>query len=142
MVNLNFLKPKIENMILSKTGIPAKIHGNINFTLLGGTTIVAHTLTVPNGSVASCKFTIPFLDIFKLKNTNMSKDISISGASLFIEKITPFEINDTITVHNSNIQFLNKYGIMHKIPPPSISEDGGLHNLFVLNINGRITLRS
>jgi len=108
MVNLNFLKPKIENMILSKTGIPAKIHGNINFTLLGGTTIVAHNITVPNGTVASCKFTIPFLDIFNLKNANMSKDISISGASLFIEKIIPFEINDTITVHNSNIQFLNK----------------------------------
>ena len=108
MINLNFLKPKIENIILSKTGIPAKIHGNINFTLLGKTTIVAHNITVPNGTIESCKFTIPFFDIFNLKNANISSDISVSGASLFIDKLTPFEIKNTITVRDSNIQFLDK----------------------------------
>ena len=35
MVHLNFLKPKIENVILTQTGIPAQIHGNINFSMMG-----------------------------------------------------------------------------------------------------------
>jgi len=108
MVNLNFLKPKIEKVILSRTGIPAEIHGNINFSLLGHATIIAHNITVPNGTVSSCKFEIPFFDIFDLRNANISGDISVSGASLFVEKIVPFEIKNPITVRDSNIQFLNK----------------------------------
>ena len=108
MININFLKPKIENVIFSQTGIPAKIHGDINFSLLWHTTIIAHNITVPNGAISSCKFSIPFFDIFNLQNANVSGDISVYGASLFVEKIVPFEIKNTITVHNSNIQFLNK----------------------------------
>lgn len=108
LINLNFLKPKIENVILSQTGIPAKIHGDINFTLLGKTTIVAHNITIPNGTVESCKFAVPFVDIFNLKNARISSNISVSGASLFIEKITPFEIKNTISINDSSIQFLNK----------------------------------
>lgn len=108
IVNLDFLKPKIENIILTKTGVPAKIHGDINFSLMGKATIVAHNLIVPNGTVSSCAFAIPFFDIFDLKNARISGNISVSGASLLVDKIAPFETNDTITVHNSNIQFLNK----------------------------------
>ena len=108
MMNLNHLKPKIESVILAKTGVPAKIHGNVNFSLLGYPTIIAHNLSVPNGTVSACKFTIPFFDIFDLQNANISGDISVSGASLFVEKIVPFGIENTISVHNSNIHFLNK----------------------------------
>ena len=108
MVNLNFLKPKIENVILSQTGIPAKITGDINFSLIGHTTIIANDIVVPNGTIASCKFTIPFFDILDLKNARVSSDVLVSGANLFIEKLIPFELKNTITVHNSNIKFLNK----------------------------------
>lgn len=107
-INLNFLKPKIENMILSQTGIPAKINGDINFSLLGTTTIIANDITVPNGTISSCGFTIPFLDIFDLKNAQVSSDISVSGASVLIERLTPFSIKNTIRVHNSKVRFLNK----------------------------------
>lgn len=108
MINLNFLKPNIENVILSQTGVPAKIHGDINFSLAGGTTIVAHNITIPNGTVSSCEFTIPFFDIFNLKNARVSNDVSVSGASIFIEKLTPFQTNNKISVHNSSVHFLNK----------------------------------
>ena len=108
MINLNFLKPKIENIILNQTGTSAQINGNINFTLLGKTTIIARDIVIPNGTVASCKFTIPFWDIFDLKNAHMSSDISVSGASLFITRLNQFNTRNTITVHNSNIRFLNK----------------------------------
>lgn len=108
LVNLNFLKPKIENIILTQTGIPAKINGNINFSLLGHATIVANDINIPNGTVDYCKFTIPFFDIFNLKNANVSGDISVSGASVFVENIVPFNTNNTIKIHDSNVKFLNK----------------------------------
>ena len=108
MINLNFLKPKIENVILTKTGIPAQIHGNINFSLMGHATIVANNISIPNGTVSSCEFAIPFFDIFDIKNATISNNIIINGASVSIDKITPFKMDNQITVYNSKIHFLNK----------------------------------
>ena len=108
MVHLNFLKPKIENVILTQTGIHAKIYGDINFSLIGSVNIVAHDVSVPNGVIDDIEFKLPFFDIFNLKNANISDDIYINGASLDIDKITPFEINNKIIVNDSKIKFLNK----------------------------------
>lgn len=108
MVNLNFLKPKIETFILNKTGVKAQIQGDINFSLVGQTRIVAHNITIPNGVISTFDFSVPFFSIFNLKNTTFSGDIHIDGASLLIEKIVPFETDNKIIVTNSNIQFLNK----------------------------------
>ena len=108
MVHLNFLKPKIESAILAKTGIPVNINGNINISLLGNATIVAHDITVPNGVISSCEFTIPFFDIFDIKNANISEDIIVNKASLLVTQIVPFDINTNIVVNNSKIKFLNK----------------------------------
>ena len=114
IITLNNLKPKIEEVILAKTGVPAKIYGDINFSLMGSTSIVAHNLSVPNGVISSVEFKIPFFDIFNLKNAKISGDIYVKDASLYIERITPFNINNKIIVDNSKIQFLNKeYKIIH-----------------------------
>ena len=114
MINLNSLKPKIENIIFSQTGISAQIHGNVNFSMLGKTHLVAHNISVPNGIVSSAEFAIPFFDIFNMENANISGDISIKGASLFIEKLVPFNIKNTIIVHDSKVKFLNKeYNIIN-----------------------------
>ena len=108
IINLNFLKPKIENVILTETGIPAEINGNINFSLLGHATIVVNDVKIPNGVISSCEFSIPFFDIFDLKNAKFSGDIIVNKASVAIEKITPFETKTNIIVHDSAMQFLNK----------------------------------
>ena len=113
-ITINKLKPKIEEAILTQTGINAKIHGNVNFSLMGHTAIVAHNISVPNGVISSIEFGIPFFDIFDIKNANISGDIHVKGASLYIEKIVPFKINNKIIVDNSSIKFLNKeYKIVH-----------------------------
>ena len=108
MINLNFLKPKIENIILNQTGTVAQIHGNVNFSLLGKAQIVAHNISIPNGVISSAEFAIPFFDIFNLKNANISGDISITGASLFVKKIVPFNVNTNMVIRNSKFKFLNK----------------------------------
>lgn len=114
MINLDFMKPKIEDIILNQTGIPAKIHGSVNFSLLGRATIVAHNISIPNGIISSCEFTVPWYSIFDLKNATISGDLSVKGASLLVEKILPFELNTNISLKNSKLNFLNKeYNIIH-----------------------------
>lgn len=108
MISINFLKPKIENVILSETGINAKIHGNINFGLIGKTTIIAHNISVPNGVISSIEFSVPFFDIFNINKANINGDIFVNGASVAVEKIVPFDTNKKITITNSKFKFLNK----------------------------------
>ena len=108
MFRLDFLKPKIENVIMTQTGVPVTINGNINASLLGKATIVAHDLVVPNGTISECEFKIPFFDLFDLKKASISDNINIKGASLTITELTPFNIKERIIVKNSSVQFLNK----------------------------------
>ena len=108
MITLNNLKGKIENIILTQTGIPAKIHGNVNFSLMGRTMIIAHNISIPNGVVSSVEFDFPLLDIFNIKNADINGDIYVNGASLHVEKIIPLNINKNIVVNDSKVKFLNK----------------------------------
>ena len=114
MININNLKPKIETAIFNKTGIKSTIHGNINFSLLGNATIIAHNISIPNGIVNSVEFTIPLRDIFDIENAKINSDITIHGASLSIDKIVPFTINNKIDIYDSKFSFLNKeYNIIN-----------------------------
>ena len=114
IISINTIKPKIEEAILNQTGIEAKIQGDINFSLLGKATIVAHKISIPNGTISSVEFTIPFFDIFDIKNADISGEISVNGASVSIEKIVPFNINKKILIKDSKFQFLNKeYNIVY-----------------------------
>jgi len=120
MIHLNFLKPKIEEAILQKTGIPVKIHGNVNVSLLGKATIVAHDLSLPNGVISNCKFSIPFFDIFDIKNASISDDVTINNASFLVSKIKPFDLNIGIILNDSKIKFLNKE---YKVISANFSKD-------------------
>ena len=108
MIDLNSFKPKIQEFILKQTGVNAQIHGNVNFSLLGETTIIAHNISIPNGVISSCEFSIPLRDIFNISNADISGKMTVNGADLSVDKITPFESNTNITVKNSKIKFLNK----------------------------------
>ena len=108
MVQLNFLKQKIENVIMAQTGVPVTINGDINASLLGKATIVAHDLTIPNGTISECEFTIPFFNLFNLKDATISEKITVKGASLTITELTPFDIKEHVIVKDSSFQFLNK----------------------------------
>ena len=108
MIHLNSLKQKIETAIFTQTGIRATIHGNINFSLLGKTTITAHNITLPNGFVSSCTFSLPLSDIFNIDKARISNDIVIDGASVMVDKIVPFNMQNHIIVNDSRFHFLNK----------------------------------
>jgi len=108
MVHINSLKPKIENVISTKIGTPVQIHGNINISLLGRPTIVAHNISLPNGIISSCEFRIPLHDIFNIQNADIYGSVIVNGADLLVKKIVPFDKNLNIIVKNSDVRFLNK----------------------------------
>lgn len=108
MINLNSMKPRLESAIVQRTGIPAKINGDINFSLLGHATIVAHDVSVSNGKIKSTLFAIPLREIFNLENAKLSGQITVYGARIDIQDLSPIEIKNDIAIYNSTVRFLDK----------------------------------
>ncbi|MCQ2562183.1 MAG: hypothetical protein MJ158_01010 [Alphaproteobacteria bacterium] len=108
MINLNSLATKIEDTIFAQTGVKAKINGGINFSLLGKATIVAHDISIANGHIDSCEFTIPVFSIFDVKQANISGDIIVNKANIKIQKLSQFNIKNNIHIQDSVVNFLNK----------------------------------
>ena len=102
------MRSRIETAITRQTGINTKIRGDINFGILGRTTIIAHDITIPNGTIARVSITIPFSGLFDLKNTKLNGDIGISGANIKINSLTAPKINHDVLVQDSTILYKGK----------------------------------
>lgn len=89
-ITLNELKPQIENEILTRTGVAARINGNVNFSWLGGIQYVANDVEISNGAFERVYFPRDF-DTIVLSGGRISVD------GLFAPKFPGLiEINDTI----------------------------------------------
>ena len=60
LLNLNKMKPVLQAKIQEQTGWTTKINGNVNFSLLGTSTIVAHDVEIPTGKIDRVSFSVPF----------------------------------------------------------------------------------
>ena len=67
MITLNSLKPMVEKSVAEQTNVPAKLNGDIHFSLIGGATIVAHDVNVPTAHIGSVIFSIPFRSFFDME---------------------------------------------------------------------------
>lgn len=108
MITLNYLKPKLESAVIEQTGLPAKINGDIHFSLLGGVLIVAHDVQIPMGTINAAMFAVPLRAVFDMENTELSGSIIIYDANLSIEKLEPQMLPQDIEIHSSRIRFMNK----------------------------------
>ena len=108
MITLNNLKPKIVATIAEQTGIHAKIDGDIHFSLLGRTTIVAHDVHIQNGTIGALMITVPFTSIFNMDNARLTDDITIYDADISISNLIPWNLDIPLEIHNSNINFKNR----------------------------------
>ena len=108
LITLNNLKPKIQQTIAEQTGITAQINGDVHFSLLGRTTIVAHDVTISNGTIGALMFSVPITHIFDLDNAPLSGKITIYNANLSIGNLIPGQFNHAIEIHNSEINFKNR----------------------------------
>ncbi|MBQ7056082.1 MAG: hypothetical protein IJN91_04090 [Alphaproteobacteria bacterium] len=105
MVTLNTFKPMIESAINTQMNVPAKLNGDIHFSLIGGTTIVAHDVNVPTATIGSVMLSIPFHDLFDMQNAQLKKAVSIYDANIDINNLSPASFNHDIKIYNSKINF-------------------------------------
>ena len=108
MINLNNLKPKIEQVIVDQTGVAAKINGDIHFSLLGHATIVAHDVEIPNGEIGALMFFIPFTHIFNIENAPLTGEIDVYDGNIVINNLVPKNFNHPVEIHNSKLTFKNR----------------------------------
>ncbi len=108
MITLNALRPRIEQTIAQRMGIDAKIRGNVRISLIGGATISARDIVVPDGVVAMTQFSIPLWSIFNLSAAPLSGDVIISGARLNVTRLVPVSFDNPIDIRDSWIEFYGK----------------------------------
>ncbi len=105
MVTLNRFKPQFEQAVFNQTQVPAKLNGNIHFSLLGGATIVAHDVVIPSGKIGSVMFHVPFSSMFNMENVKI-KDVVIDNADVVVNELAPAEFNHNIGIYNTNIDLM------------------------------------
>ena len=106
-VNLNKIKPLLESKLYEQTGVTAKINGNVNFSLLGTTTIVAHNIQIPTGKIESVSFSVPLSQMFNLTNATLNKQIGIHNGNIKITDLFPYDIKHEIYIYNTSLNFMN-----------------------------------
>jgi len=108
MINLNRLKPHFEHVILSQTGIPAKIDGNIRMSFLGRATVVVNDVRIPDGKIDSLLFSVPLVSIFDISQAPLTGRIIADGAKFDIIEITAPKFARPIELRNSTVNFMGK----------------------------------
>ena len=106
-ITLNYMKSQLESAVESQTGINAQFNGNVNFSLLGRATIVAHNITVPFGTIHSAMFSVPMRSIFHPTDAELSGPIAIYGADFKIQNLDAIDFNTKIIVYNSVFTFMS-----------------------------------
>lgn len=108
MITLNRFRPMIEKSINDQMNVPAKIAGDLHFSLIGGATIVAHDVSVPTARIGAVMLSIPFSDFFNIQNAQLNSSVVIYDADISIDKLSPVDFNHKIEIYNSNITFLGR----------------------------------
>ncbi|MBD5400456.1 hypothetical protein HDR61_01770 [bacterium] len=108
MFTLNKLKPEIQAAITAQTGVPAQINGDVHFSLIGATTIVARDITIPDGHIGAASFRVPLGALFDLSRARLDGRIGIYDANVSIARLTPANGKYDIELHNCNVTFLGK----------------------------------
>lgn len=123
MFTLNRLKPKLAAAITAQTGVETQIRGDVHFSLLGTTTIVARDIQLPSGHIGSAAFRVPLSALFDLERAKLSRHISIYNADVKISHLTPVAPQYDLELHNCNVNFLDKD---YRIISGTVS-DGEIH---------------
>ena len=112
MITLNKFRPIIERSIYDQMAVPAKLNGDIHFSLIGGATIVAHDVVVPTARIGSVMLSVPFHDLFDMEHAHLKNAVIIYDADIKIDKLSPMGLNHTLAIYNSNIEFITRcYGL-------------------------------
>ncbi len=107
LLNLNKMRPVLQEKLQTQTGVPVKINGNVKFSLLGSGAIVAHNVEIPQGKIDTVSFSVPFKQIFNLTDATINPGINISNGNIKISELFPTPISNNINIYNTRIDFMN-----------------------------------
>ncbi len=108
MITLNKFRPAIEQSIYQQMSVPAKLNGDIHFSLIGGATIVAHDVVVPTAKIGAVLLSIPFSNFFNMNNPELEMKVVVYDADITIDKLSPVNFNHNIEIYNSHITFMGR----------------------------------
>lgn len=108
MINLSNFRPQIERSIYNQMSVSAQLQGDIHFSLIGGATIVAHDVIIPNAKIGALMLSIPFHDLFNMHSATFNPSVTIYDADITIDQLAPAAFNHDIEIYNSNITFMNR----------------------------------
>ena len=117
MINLNSMRGRFESAIQKQTGISARVNGDINFGILGRTTLIARNITFANGTIKELSVTIPFWGLFNLENAPIDGDINLYGAKIAISSLVGDTGKYNVSVHDSVIQFIRQFNYSFHLLP-------------------------
>ena len=106
-ITLNYMKPQLTSAVKSQTGITPDFRGDVNFSLLGRTTIVARDISVPFGTIHSAMFNVPWHSVFHPTDAELSGPISIYGGNFKIRNLDAIDFNTPITFYNTTVNFMS-----------------------------------
>lgn len=116
IMNLNHMRARLESAVSATTGMPIKINGDITFGLLGRTTIIAHDVSSPYGTVKSVSMQIPFSGLFNIKNASLNGPVSVLGANIKLKSLAATNLKYDVAIQDSTINFMNKdYSIINGV---------------------------
>lgn len=114
MITLNSMRPQLEAAILAQTGVVLKINGDVNFSILGGTNIIAHDVITPHGRTKKLSVKIPFSGLFDRQNLELDNVIRAYGADIYLTTLATLQLKYNLTADNSVLHFMGKdYHIIH-----------------------------
>ena len=104
---LNNLKTELESAVKAQTGLTIDIRGDINFSLLGRATVVAHDIVLPFGTIDAGAFDASFHSIIHPHQARLTGPISIYGAKFKVDSLYTVDFHVPVTLYNSRIEFMS-----------------------------------
>ena len=109
MITLNAMRGRLESAIYENTGVATKINGNVNFSLVGGATVVAHDVQMPLGQIDSVMFSIPIWNIFNPTTAALHGDILIGGGRIKLTSLAAGQpLAGDVKIRDLTAEFLGK----------------------------------
>lgn len=107
-INLNKLRPHFESAVFAQTGVITKIHGDINFGILGSTHLIAHGVETEHGFTKMLAINIPFSGLFDLANTEIKGDIIAYEPHINVDSLSLLHVKYRLYVKNAIMTFMGK----------------------------------
>ncbi|MBO7656612.1 MAG: hypothetical protein J6S80_02710 [Alphaproteobacteria bacterium] len=107
-INLNKLRPHFESAVFAQTGVVTKIHGDVNFGILGSPHLMAHGVETKHGITKMLAIKVPFSGLFDLANTEINGIITAYEPHINVDSLSLLHVKYQLYVKDAIMTFMGK----------------------------------